>query len=457
MAWLVQQVSRTPCANATFGYDTQKDAVWIRGGCRGIFACRGRNVSCGFNKPLTLLRPSRIFCSCSALGRSIRAVSRLEERSGVRALAAVAVCITGLQRTLLELPVRRSFQHYVRAPLVAQAWRVDPHIVISVPQPDSSEDDVLRQDLQMAYEPKSLTLLPASLSEEWVHKPSNEQCAVKRAARWQAAEDHGFPSWYNLRQWFAIGVCYDAVESVEKSPGGRQYDWLVRLRSDMAFFETIPLAWPRGLDTKFAYVLSHGMSSLPHYRCMNDHAFLCPRLLCRPFFKLLELWTSPFCRMQPSAPDTAPEEAARNHSIFVQRDGTLRWASAAPDAPFDLPLPPTLPWFAVNQTGASRTTSQWFFFARYSDRAGRLCRPTDATEECCGLLRELAWPSTIGRSRLEGLDCAGRLAAWWAVLTPSHPDYARRPSFHANASVYIRRCEQMQIDWQWGVLEPGGL
>lgn len=460
---LVQQWSRTRCADRdTFGFDERLNAVWVRGGCRGVFRCpnSSRTQSCGFRFPLVLVKPERVLCSCGAglattsnQGASIDARPRPPARS-------VAVCITGVQRTLLELPVRRSFWTAIHRPLQARGWNVDPHVVVSA-NGASETEQALRRDVEAAFHPRTLTVLPIGMTESWMEHPPNEQCALKGAASWDAAEDNGVPSWFNLRQWFAIGKCYDAVEAVEReSEGGGSrfaYDWLLRIRTDMAFFDDVPLAL--GLDPTFAYTLSNGMNSLPHYRCMNDHAFLCPRHLCRPYFKLTELWTSPYCTHEPThasrhgststgrqKPTSSRPAAAA--SIFLDHNHAIQWADAPPAVAFALPTPPPL---NSSNARSKRLTSQWYTFARYSEaeRAGAPCGATEASEQCCGLLREVAWPSSIGRSRAEGLDCVGRLSAPWAVPRPRQPDYSRRPSFQANVSVFIRRCENMQLAWQW--------
>lgn len=71
------------------------------------------------------------------------------------------------------------------------------------------------------------------------------------------------------------------------------------MRTDLVYFAPIPLvtsATTRApLSESFVYVPAGGMTWVASFRCMNDQAFLCPRHLCRPYFRLLELWTSPLC------------------------------------------------------------------------------------------------------------------------------------------------------------------
>ena len=62
------------------------------------------------------------------------------------------------------------------------------------------------------------------------------------------------------------------------------------------------------------------MTDDPIYRCMNDQVFLCPRKLCRPYFTLLELWSSPHCNASAS-------HAAR--SIFAPSPDEPHGAAAA--------------------------------------------------------------------------------------------------------------------------------
>jgi len=42
-------------------------------------------------------------------------------------------------------------------------------------------------------------------------------------------------------------------------------------------------------------------------------------------------------------------------------------------------------------------SAQWYFFARYSTRAGTPCGAREQTERCCGMLREVSWPYSIAR------------------------------------------------------------
>ena len=144
-------------------------------------------------------------------------------------------------------------------------------------------------------------------------------------------------------QWFALRLCYEAVEAHEARRGAR-YDWLLRTRTDLVFVTPTPLAAP--LSRAHAYVPIGGMSGdescpprrgsnrvaarpqrstpSPHRdadKCLNDHVFLCPRRLCRPYFTLLELFSSERC-VEPGR--------ASPQAIYAERIAAAtrtRWSS----------------------------------------------------------------------------------------------------------------------------------
>ena len=364
----------------------------------------------------------------------------------------VAACITGVQRTLLELPVRSTYHSRVRVPLEGRGLAV--HTFLAVVHPHrrgavNESQQQLREAIRDAYSPRSLTLVPAEASESWIRNAPNMRCALRSGSTW--ANPRGDVS--VLLQWHAIGLCFGAAEELERRER-MEYAWMLRLRTDLVYYADVPL--PQGLSPAHAYVSSSGMTNDPLYRCMNDQILICPRRLCRPYFRLLELWSSPHCNATSlPSPEGGPRDAdaatggradgshlEAPRSIFAAADATApQGVTGPPDAPFVMPLPP-------REQRRPHMSAQWYFFARYSTRYGAPpCRPRESTEECCGpFLREVAWPYSIARGR-SSLECQFRLSEYPA-RRPSDPDFARRPSFHANVSTYLLACRKMQAEWR---------
>ena len=200
---------------------------------------------------------------------------------------AVALCLTGELRTLLSLPVRQSYERHVIHAMDRQ-YSVDAHLAIVVPTAmNTKERQHLRYELRSAYDPRSIEFLNDTASSA-VLLQGNSRCKLDTTSRW--ANARGDLS--VLAQWHAIGICYDSCETYERE-SGRLYSWMMRLRTDLVHFSNV--AQLRVLSTDLVYVPSTGMTGDPAYRCMNDQAFLCPRRLCRPYFRLLELFSSPHC------------------------------------------------------------------------------------------------------------------------------------------------------------------
>ena len=61
-----------------------------------------------------------------------------------------------------------------------------------------------------------------------------------------------------------------------------RYDWLLKLRPDLVFFDGLPLL--ATLRPHSVFVPRGVMTSRPTLQLMNDHVFLCPRALCKPYF-----------------------------------------------------------------------------------------------------------------------------------------------------------------------------
>lgn len=333
--------------------------------------------------------------------------------------SGVAVCITGMQRSLLEQPVLHTYHAYVIRPLATAGWDVATHLAIALPQGHAPVGTIDRE-IRARFGARSVSLIPEGHAEGWCRYNTSAHCRISDTPR--TFERHGDLS--VLVQWYAVDICYTRVEEDERARG-RPYDWLMRLRTDMVYFADTPLVADHPLDTRWVYVASGGMTSQPAYRCMNDQFILCPRGLCRSYFKLLELWESPFCNATGSST-----------SIFTSSSGMV---AGPPVAPFLLPSPPII--------DGKRGSAQWYMFARFGVRDGAPCTADDETDQCCGLIREVAWPYTIARYQRRTLECQERLTAWHAIHLRA-TDFLKRPSFYPNRSAYVRQCLQVENEWR---------
>mgnify|MGYP006974803462 CR=1 FL=1 len=114
-----------------------------------------------------------------------------------------------------------------------------------------------------------------------------------------------------------------------------------------------------------------GTSGSRMYACANDMIFVCPRALCRPYFELLELWTSPHCT-PASWPQVAPSERwgvaaavginAKGRAVLPAR--TI-FADERTGAPNGMSGPPTEPYWLPPKP--KKMDVHYYFYARYSD------------------------------------------------------------------------------------------
>lgn len=353
----------------------------------------------------------------------------------------VAICLTGALRTLMTMPVRRTYRDHVATPLALRFRVVHTHAAIVLPYPVVNAKE-LSQVISAAYEMKSLELLTSDETmAPFFNPPKWQHCRVDVRSRWSNARGDASV----LAQWSAVGRCYNNVERAESDSKSR-YAWLIRLRTDQAFFADVPLvASPLVSDRQgmmdTVFVPSHGMTGDPAYRCMNDQTFLCPRHLCRPYFRLLELFTSAHCNASSAT-------SSASTSIFATDVRTPHGADGPPRGPYTLPMPPS----GMGGPLAARLTAQWYFFARYSSSAtaGKPCQASDTTERCCGMIREVAWPYSIARrdarTGRRTLECTTRLASY-AALRPANKDFLRRPTFWHNTSALVAACRSLEREW----------
>jgi hypothetical protein len=142
-------------------------------------------------------------------------------------MASTAVCITGLQRTLLTRPVVNSFRQHVAAPL----QQPDTFVSLSLPTPPTNSSD--------DCSPTTMRLITIVYGARVV-------CIADPPPRPPGDVQ-------NLRQWHAISRCFDEVE-LHETRRHRRYTWLYRIRTDLVFFG--PIFTPPPHETTYSNAAS---------------------------------------------------------------------------------------------------------------------------------------------------------------------------------------------------------
>jgi hypothetical protein len=284
----------------------------------------------------------------------------------------------------------------------------------------SSTKPVLEQAIEL-YHARQAQCIEAKVTEDYVD-------SLRCRARLEG------PDAVLARQWYSVQACYDTLVLPEEELMGTRYDWILRLRTDMVAFAPIPLSVPAAElpSAEFVYVPLGGFNPSQIFRCMSDHAFFCPRALCRPYFHLLELWGDG-C----STPTRAVPGEKVLGNIFAHRLEDVAGSNnsrLAPNARIQRP-------FALSPRPRF-TTIQWYFFARYVKAPGHPCHGGQPTETCCGLIRELKWPFVLWQSRCDSLWYLER--ACHERLVTLNRDALQNG---ANSSM-LATCKEMARSWQ---------
>ena len=221
-----------------------------------------------------------------------------------------------------------------------------------------------------------------------------------------------------LVQWLGLERCFEDIERSE-SKLLRRYDWIFRTRTDLVYLSPIPLA-EGGLPSTHAYLPAAGMTGWHQYQCMNDWMFLCPRPLCRRYFRLLDdLFRSQHCL------GTAPASRREDTHTTSYPRGLVSVPTEAPTRPFMLPQPPGV------------MNAEWYFYARYGD--GRVCGKGETPPQCCGSLREVkAWVTAIavGTAQTGSIPCHKYLV-----------DRTRSSIRRSFTRQFVPMCERINRHW----------
>ena len=424
------------------------------------------------------------------LGNQMRslviAVAFLECVSGaLKAGESVGVCITGLERTLLSAPVVQSYERYIVAPIHGANGTVETFVVLTdgrgaagVAERERhasarSESEVLESvaNAKGAYSAVSSRLAEddgemARQRDECL--PTERDMANHRTTRERVVA--------TLQQYVGIGECYKDVLERERATG-RTYAWLYRIRTDLVFldaFAPFRTAAPVGGNV---YVPSMLNARDPRSMCLNDHAFACPRHLCRPLFALTELWEHKNCRRRSDlappcdkTPDFGrfatprPAQCAQIPEDALADSSLSGMETFDPPAPYflDPPVPHLAsPYFFFRRYGGDRATCSSAFRTKFKgldlleldDPRAPRNRATSRISvnetlalnaECCGAIREVPVPYVFAKD-IDGvkvLDCER--------IEPRHHSTAVVLGGNPFATDVAPKCRRIAAAWQAG-------
>jgi len=314
---------------------------------------------------------------------------------------SLAITISGVERSLLSVPVVQSFRQY--------APPGDVHMVIA-----GELDAVTTNRVHAVYRPVSFRTIKKSTSLDDI----NATCdTLMLFGPFENAKG-------TLLQWIALRAAYQDVLQTEQQRGV-SYDWIVKLRTDLVFFEAIPPV--RGLDSTLVHLPSGGMSEDPNTRWTNDHLFLCPRHLCRAYYELLELWQSPLCSGDGFNFTNRYDLPA---GIYAALMDTASGRVLTPNGP------PTYNYTIPSIMG-SRFLVDWYIVARYSLDGCRTMsdevRNSDNTT--CGLVQEFDLAYTIAR----GSETAGYMDCDYTLTTQA---WRASQRYYPRVQEAYSECEQ---------------
>ena len=140
--------------------------------------------------------------------------------------------------------------------------------------------EALRGRLELAYRPRKLWLSADDLE--------CATCGVNSALTGRSktmkcdGRNHDSP-FRLLQQFYKLHLAFGALQDYEARSGEPSFDWIVKVRTDLIYFEPLPLE-PFLLGASLVFVPHGVMTRDPTQQLHNDHIFLCPRELCRPYF-----------------------------------------------------------------------------------------------------------------------------------------------------------------------------
>ena len=357
----------------------------------------------------------------------------------------VAVCVSGMTRTLFAHAVSQSLREHVLSAIHRDGFASQLFMtVVGDWAASAAVASATEQQIWGLYAPQGLRLLQ---DVGWpAYERSMKSCRVPRPRKVAPPHLQGL-----VLQWLGVASCYAQVEEAEATRRQR-YGWLLRLRTDLVYYGDLPSL--RNLPKSAVYVPAAGMTIDSDWRCMNDHIFLCPRALCRPYFMQSELRTSRHCRSTETSGEDAgiinvgtcksntPHDRCM---LYAHRDGAeLTLGSLVRDGPPDRPftLPPGM------RSGRARLHATHFYLF-YAD-APPVVRDGAAS---CGLIKEIKWGYSIARGNEShgGVNCNSRWNEWMShdLRGPSRSLLRALNASEPERLQWRQRCEAAARTWAY--------
>jgi hypothetical protein len=307
----------------------------------------------------------------------------------------VAVIMTGLVRTMLSEPVVSSYHKHVDAVLHPDLFMVivgdmEPGVHAQIIESYRTKAPQRGYLYRLPIEPLGLSCTPSvrpEVVEAWMksRRAASATGGGRDDEEEAAARENVSTAFYQdvLPQWRALRHAYMNVVVIERQVRRKPYTWILRTRTDIAYFQDVPIA---SLSQDFAYVPMFGMSRSPRFMCQNQQIFACPRRYCRPYFMLLELFEHEECA------DTwglDPITGGRRMWNWILDGFENEYRVWTPNERYAMPSTPDYDY------EHRPISAEWYWLARYND--GDYCHGEWYSTECCGLVREMIYAYAVVR------------------------------------------------------------
>ena len=331
---------------------------------------------------------------------------------------SMAVCVGGELRSVLDLAQRSTYHCHVVASLRRVQVHVDTFLAISGGQASELAGSARQRTynaLRDAYNPVAMRVLE---NDGW-HDPDLSARYTNRCN--VSLSGVGFYAGKNrdiFMQYIPLRVCYRMIEMEEKRRGGH-YNWIYRVRTDMVHVQDVTEAFPNLMRFNGSRVFTPfgGMSARRGNPLVNDHAFLCPRRVCRPYFEVLELLDSEHCINAGSG-----NASHGSHGPA----GAIESCDGPPTSPFSLPRGEPADYLMLRYFGLNHH--------RGCAKAGSM------------MLRYVVPPGGISFRKF----CTRRLLQHWSAVESEGNDGPVRLDSNRSAILrvqmpYLRRCDALGV------------